>query len=94
MATAAYKIVALDETRSGSSRQGAIPQVFSSMIIKAFVNSMYAFMDGLVYLASAEAPLAVATPPGTAKIAVEVNLRQVIDLRDYVSQIFGTETSC
>ncbi|KAF5318441.1 hypothetical protein D9619_010689 [Psilocybe cf. subviscida] len=87
MATAAYRIVSPDESGGGSPKQVAIPQVFSSMIIKAFVDSLYAFMDGLVYLASADAPLVHASLPETAKAVADVNLQQIIDLRDPSSRL-------
>ncbi|KIL63509.1 hypothetical protein M378DRAFT_164391 [Amanita muscaria Koide BX008] len=62
MTTAAYKIAAgVDQSpgSSKSSRQHSPSQVFIQKITKAFVDGLYAILDGLVLLASDEAPIAV-----------------------------------
>lgn len=38
------------------AKQPNVPSIFRSKITKAFVDSLYAFLDGLVHLASDESP--------------------------------------
>ncbi|KAH9849599.1 exocyst complex component Sec5-domain-containing protein [Lenzites betulinus] len=62
--TSAFKLaggVDLSSASSSSSRQtkqNALPTEFVSKITKAFLDSLYAFLDGMVHLASDESPTA------------------------------------
>ena len=62
MTTGAYKIaggVELPGSSAPTSRlakQSSIPSIFVSKITKAFLDTLYAFLDGLVHLASDESP--------------------------------------
>lgn len=61
MSTAAYKIAGGVEASSSLSKapkQNAIPQIFVSKITKAFMDALYAFLDGMILLASNESPIA------------------------------------
>ncbi|KAF9525391.1 exocyst complex component Sec5-domain-containing protein [Crepidotus variabilis] len=65
MTTAAYKIVSgssdVPSTTNGQpsskSKTSQIPTVFTGKITRAFVDALYAFLDGLVLLASEESPI-------------------------------------
>jgi len=95
MTTAAYKIAAgtdLPAPSSKSSKQSAIPHVFASKITKAFLDAIYAFLDGLVLLTSEESPVLKkmssnmeVVPP--AEGAVETSLQELLDLKDGVGLI-------
>jgi exocyst complex component 2 len=54
--TAAYKI-ASGVTDSSGTKQKQIPLVFSNKVTKAFLDSLYSFLDGLVHLASDDSPV-------------------------------------
>lgn len=63
-------------TSTRSSKQNAIAPVFVQKIIKAFLDSLYAILDGLVPLASDESPteasllmVDAATSSGTNSLA-------------------------
>ncbi|KAF8634820.1 hypothetical protein AX17_004072 [Amanita inopinata Kibby_2008] len=61
MTTVAFKIAIGADLSSGSSkpaRQNPINQTFVHKIAKAFVDALYAILDGLVLLASDESPIA------------------------------------
>lgn len=90
MTTAAYKIAAgadLPASSSKSSKQSPIPQVFASKITKAFLDAIYAFLDGLVLLASTESPV-LEKPSSNMEIvppaegAAEMSLQELVDLKD------------
>jgi len=95
MTTVAYRIAAgadLPTSSSKSSKQSPIPQVFASKITRAFLDAIYAFLDGLVLLASSEPPVLEkpsldmgVVPP--AEGAVEMSLQELVDLKDTVSLI-------
>ena len=60
MTTVTYKIAAganLPAPSSKASKQSPIPQVFASNITRAFLDVIYAFLDGLVLLTSSEPPV-------------------------------------
>ena len=62
MTTAAFKIAIGADLSSGtskSSRHSPTNQIFVHKIAKAFLDALYAFLDGLVLLASDESPIAV-----------------------------------
>ena len=73
--TFAFKIaggVDLSSSSSSSSRsktQNPIAKAFVQKITKAFLDSLYAFLDGLVHLASDESPsTSAAADPALSKI--------------------------
>lgn len=62
LTTAAFKIAGGVDMSSSVSlskpvKQNAIPQVFVTRITKGFLDALYAFLDGLVLLASDESPI-------------------------------------
>ncbi|KAI0674523.1 exocyst complex component Sec5-domain-containing protein [Trametes maxima] len=67
--TSAFKVaggVDLSSSASSSSRptkQNPIPTEFVAKITKAFLDSLYAFLDGMVHLASDESPTASGVKP-------------------------------
>jgi len=95
MTTAAYRIAAgadLPSTSLKSSKQPAVPQVFTSKITKTFLDAIYAFLDGLVLLASEESPLLKQCPSnlGVGALeegAAEMTLQELLDLKDGVSVV-------
>ena len=85
MTTAAYKIVANDDLPSRSAKPTVVPQVFITKITKAFVDTIYAFINGLAFLASEEAsPLVGSAVAGTQNRSAQVSLHRLIDVRDMV----------
>ena len=95
MTTVAYKIAAgadLPALSSKSSKQSPVPQVFASKITKAFLDAIYAFLDGLVLLGSEESPV-LERPSSNMEVippaegAVEMSLQELVDLKDGVSLI-------
>lgn len=44
-------------TDSNGTKQKQIPPVFSNKVTKAFLDSLYSFLDGLVHLASDDSPV-------------------------------------
>ncbi|KAL0958155.1 hypothetical protein HGRIS_000321 [Hohenbuehelia grisea] len=76
--TGAYKLASgLDLSGSSSSsllkqgRQSAIPHAFVAKITKAFLDAIYAFLDGLVHLASDESPVVSKDAPIAIRIGGE-----------------------
>ncbi|RPD65706.1 hypothetical protein L226DRAFT_557688 [Lentinus tigrinus ALCF2SS1-7] len=73
--TSAFKIaggvdLSSSSSSSRSKTQNQIASEFVQKITKAFLDSLYAFLDGLVHLASDESPsTSAAAHPGLAKIA-------------------------
>ncbi|KAJ7136006.1 exocyst complex component Sec5-domain-containing protein [Mycena epipterygia] len=67
--TAAFKIAGGVDLATASIskpvRQNPIPTAFVSKITKAFLDALYAFLDGLVHLASEESPVVTGTMPVT-----------------------------
>ncbi|KAF9459756.1 exocyst complex component Sec5-domain-containing protein [Collybia nuda] len=87
LTTAAFKIaggVDLSSTSlSKPTKQHAIPQAFVTKITKAFLDALYAFLDGLVLLASDESPIVVGTRPlADAPISIAPNPFELLDLTD------------
>ncbi|KAJ3514703.1 hypothetical protein NLJ89_g2225 [Agrocybe chaxingu] len=87
LTTSAYKIAAGADLPSGlsskSSRQSAVAQVFIAKISRAFLDALYALLDGLVLLASQESPIISKRPSfkGTEN-AMEMRLHELLDLKD------------
>lgn len=100
MTTAAYKIAAGAELTPHSSstiptlksrlqKLTVVPQVFVNKISRSFIDALYAFLDGLVLLASEESPI-VKEPEKMQRLkgtesAVEMRLYELLDLKDAVS---------
>ncbi|CAK5272889.1 unnamed protein product [Mycena citricolor] len=67
--TAAFKLAGgvdlASTTLSKPARQHPIPGAFTTKITKAFIDALYAFMDGLVHLASEESPVVKGKIPHT-----------------------------
>ncbi|TFK41615.1 exocyst complex component Sec5-domain-containing protein [Crucibulum laeve] len=64
-------------------RQNAIPQAFMAKITKAFLDALYAFLDGLVLLASDESPVVTGKGPISERRAViGSNPLALLDLTD------------
>lgn len=62
LTTAAFKLAGGVDLSSSVSlskpvKQNPVPQVFVTKITKAFLDALYAFLDGLVLLASDESPI-------------------------------------
>lgn len=88
LATSAFKIAGGISTDSGSgvlraTQQNTVPPAFVSKITKAFLDAIYAVLDGFLVLVTEEAPPGVGTivaagiPEGEGK-------QELIDLRDSV----------
>ncbi|KAH9477787.1 Exocyst complex component SEC5B [Psilocybe cubensis] len=86
MTTAAYKLAGgLDVGSSSSSRakQAPISPIFVSKITKAFLDAVYAILDGLVLLASDESPVAQGKGPAILNTDREgINPIELLDLKD------------
>lgn len=86
LATSAFKIVGGVSTDSGSgmlrvTQQNIVPPAFTSKITKAFLDAIYAILDGFVVLVAEEAP------PGVGSIVAagapeREGKQELIDLRD------------
>ncbi|KAJ7096741.1 exocyst complex component sec5 [Mycena belliarum] len=67
--TAAYKLAGGVDLATASIakpvRQNTIPSAFVGKITKAFLDALYAFLDGLVHLASDESPVVTGKLPRT-----------------------------
>ncbi|KAL1705960.1 exocyst complex component Sec5-domain-containing protein [Schizophyllum commune] len=89
--TAAYKLAGgVDLVATSISKpvkQQAIPQAFVAKITKAFLDALYAFLDGLVHLASDESPAVSAAPGVAGELSAPGgrNPLELLDLRDTVS---------
>jgi len=66
------------------SKQNPIPQTFVAKITKAFLDALYAILDGLVLLASEESPIATGKVALPEKSLLRPNLREVVDVTDSV----------
>jgi len=103
MTTAAYKIAAgaeltphssstiptLYQQKSRLQKLTVVPQVFVTKISRSFIDALYAFLDGLVLLASDESPIVKEPdkmqPLKGTESAVEMRLYELLDLKDAVS---------
>lgn len=69
-----------------AAKQYPVPQEFTGRIVKAFVDAQYAFLDGLVHLASDEGPPARVGPAASDAGAISgANRLELLDLSDMVS---------
>lgn len=95
MTTGAFKIaggVDLTNAATPTSRlikQNPVSPTFVSRIAKAFLDTLYAFLDGLVHLASDESPK-VLEAEGVPDVvpASEPNPLELIDVQNAVSKPF------
>ncbi|KAJ7039787.1 exocyst complex component sec5 [Mycena alexandri] len=69
---------------SKSVKQNPIPSAFVSKITKAFLDALYAFLDGLVHLASEESPVMTGKMPRTEAAGGPggPNALELLDMRD------------
>jgi exocyst complex component 2 len=89
--TAAFKVAGGVDLASASAlakpvRQNPIPTAFVSKITKAFLDALYAFLDGLVHLASEESPVMTGKMPRTEAAGGPggPNPLELLDMRDGV----------
>ncbi|KAF7350428.1 Exocyst complex component SEC5 [Mycena venus] len=87
--TAAFKLAGGVDLAAASSlskpvRQNPIPAAFVSKITKAFLDALYAFLDGLVHLASEESPVVTGKMPRTEAAGGPggPNPLELLDMRD------------
>ena len=86
--TAAFKIAGgVDLSANPSAgklvKQNPVPSVFISKITKAFLDVLYAFLDGLAHLASDDSP--VGKRPVAGDSVTVTNPLDLLDLTDAVS---------
>lgn len=92
--TAAFKIAGGVDLSSNASvskpvKQNPVPPAFISKITKAFLDVIYAFLDGLVHLASDGTPEVSEKRPGNtdSSTITGTNPLELLDLSDAVSEI-------
>ena len=90
LTTCAFRLAGGVESSSGlgnrPSKQNPIPQVFITKITRAFLDALYAILDGLVLLASDESPVVTGKlPPIDKSMQKSTTLLEVLDVRDSVS---------
>ncbi|KAL0576081.1 Exocyst complex component S5 [Marasmius crinis-equi] len=83
--TAAFKLAGGVDLSSSSLtkplKQNPIPSAFVTKITKAFIDVLYAFLDGLVLLSSSEAPIVPGSRPVAAATASNtVNTTELLDI--------------
>lgn len=88
MTTAAFKLAGgLDPSVSRPQKQVPIPQIFVLKITKAFLDALYAILDGMVLLASDESPVVGGKAPAPSDSILEgSNSMDLLDLKDGVSK--------
>ncbi|KAG5643067.1 hypothetical protein DXG03_001595 [Asterophora parasitica] len=88
LTTAAFKIAGGVDLSASSltkpSKQNPVPQAFVSKITKAFLDALYAFLDGLVLLTSDESLIFKGKMPvaDAAPVATGPNPLELLDLHD------------
>jgi hypothetical protein len=90
LATAAFKLAGgVDLSSSVSSskpvKQHPVSQVFVTKITKAFLDALYAFLDGLILLASDESPIFTGKMLLKQEETFGPNRLDLLDLSDGVS---------
>lgn len=99
MTTAAFKLAGGVDLSASSlakpSKQNPVPQAFVSKITKAFLDALYAFLDGLVLLSSNESPIMTGKMPTNDAVGTTTgpNPLELLDLRDTVSQLYQARRS-
>lgn len=86
LATSAFKIAGGVSTDSGSgvlrvTQQNIVPPAFTSKITRAFLDAIYAVLDGFVVLVAEEAPPGVGSIVATG-VPEREGKQELIDLRD------------
>lgn len=86
LATSAFKIAGGVSTDSGSgvlrvTQQSIVPPAFTSKITRAFLDAIYAVLDGFVVLVAEEAPPGVGSIVATG-VPEREGKQELIDLRD------------
>lgn len=99
--TGAFKIaggVDLSSTAVSTSRlvkQNPVPQTFVSRIAKAFLDTLYAFLDGMVHLASDESPKTIEPKSAPDVHATnEPNPLELLDIQNPVCQLRRVNFPC
>ncbi|RXW20181.1 hypothetical protein EST38_g5679 [Candolleomyces aberdarensis] len=91
LTTSAFRLAGGVESSSGlgnrPSKQNPIPQVFITKITRAFLDALYAILDGLVLLASDESPVVTGKLPPIDKSLQKSTLLEVLDVRDSNTRI-------
>lgn len=92
--TAAFKLAGGVELSSSAlskpTKQNPIPQAFITKITKAFLDSLYAFLDGLVLLASDESPIVAGKRTAVAASTSSSSSSNPIDLLDLGDSVCPT----
>lgn len=87
LTTAAYKLAGgVDLSTSAltkPTKQNSIATAFVTKITKAFIDTLYAFLDGLMNLASDEAPIVTGKKAPVAPVT-STNPLELLDLSDGV----------
>lgn len=68
-------------------KQNPVPATFVTRIAKAFLDTLYAFLDGLVHLASDDSPKTLDNSASDANVANEPNPLELIDVENPVRHI-------
>jgi hypothetical protein len=90
--TAAFRLAGgLDLTPGASGRpveQHPVQPAFVQKIVRSFLDALYAFLDGLVHLASEESPIVTGKKPvnADAGTASSTNRLEVLNLADSVCE--------
>ncbi|KAF8222395.1 hypothetical protein L208DRAFT_1413490 [Tricholoma matsutake] len=92
LTTAAFKLAGGVDLSSSSlvksSKQNAIPQAFVSKIVKAFMDTLHALLEGLTVLASDASPIATGKRPvPEAILSMASNSIDLLDLTDSNTRI-------
>ncbi|KAH7915050.1 exocyst complex component Sec5-domain-containing protein [Hygrophoropsis aurantiaca] len=86
--TSAFKIaggidLSANSTALKTIKQNTIPPAFMRKITRTFLDALYAFLDGLVHLASDESPIATGKKPISVHAAITgSNPLELLDLSD------------
>ncbi|KAG6865442.1 hypothetical protein C0991_002518 [Blastosporella zonata] len=64
------------------AKQNPVPQAFVSKLTKAFFDALYAFLDGLMFLASNESPIVTGNIPAAEVSSTGPNPLELLDLKD------------
>ncbi|KNZ82265.1 Exocyst complex component 2 [Termitomyces sp. J132] len=83
LTTAGFKLAGgVDLSSSALAKQNPIPRAIVQKVIKALFDALYAFLDGLVLLASDESPIAIGKMLTMEVSSTGSNLLELLDLQD------------
>ncbi|KAG6916419.1 hypothetical protein DXG01_006823 [Tephrocybe rancida] len=86
LTTAGFKLAGGVDLASSAlakpAKQNPVPQAFVSKVTKAFVDALYAFLDGLVTLASDKSPIVAGGIAAAEVSSTGPNPLELLDLRD------------